>query len=522
MASSKLSRAGRTAVALSVILSISLTFVLYNTRGMETIMAFIPAIACIPLTAYVLSTRRKDNVEVKRLVNESPAVIGMMAVRIGSGGSLDTAARDVALTGPRCSSKLFGKVVNDADLRMCPDVRKGLEMSIHSLPSSASSFKRSVQMIMAASIHKDENEKRRMINDAQDLSLRGVREIGESYSSSVSNPCMMVFGLGVMVPMILMSIMPMLNMGGVFSVPFLNETAISFITLAIIPGIVSIVVFSVIKSNPFRNVQMRKNNVWVMIPFLSAIPLFVITSFVTEDLGCRIVISFAAAGIICAAMLFPKVSADKKRRVAAASLEHVLFETGNRMISGENFETAFVDSLSERKECRMVERTLRTNILFSKGDIADGVRSSLHGYSEAMGDAYVRIYRSSVKNVRDAGRLAVSLGHQMQDQTAARKKTENKLKSMSDMMTVTSVMFAPLIMGLSIVLLKPLSEVAGASDGTDMFVVLLIYLIELAALVSVLTVYMGSNGSAMNAAYRFAIILPVSLMVFMIFSGLSL
>ena len=50
-----------------------------------------------------------------RLLNEAPAVIGMMTSTIQSGGSIDTAIRQISTEGPKISKELFQDAVRLAD-----------------------------------------------------------------------------------------------------------------------------------------------------------------------------------------------------------------------------------------------------------------------------------------------------------------------------------------------------------------------------------------------------------------------
>ena len=57
------------------------------------------------------------------LMNETPSVIGMMSVTLSSGGSFDSAIREIAKSGPKNISALFTRIVLDADCRAISDIR---------------------------------------------------------------------------------------------------------------------------------------------------------------------------------------------------------------------------------------------------------------------------------------------------------------------------------------------------------------------------------------------------------------
>ena len=137
----------------------------------------------------------------------------MMAAVISPGGSIDSAVRYVADKGPKNTSKLFRDMVSDTDCRRTSDIRDSLYSLASSLPNQLSAFRRALYMTISASETASREERQRILREATDISLAGLRQTGEDYSSKLQTPCMVVFGLGIMVPMILLSIAPMLGMG---------------------------------------------------------------------------------------------------------------------------------------------------------------------------------------------------------------------------------------------------------------------------------------------------------------------
>ena len=110
----------------------------------------------------------------------------------------------------------------------------------------------------------------------------------------------------------------------------------------------------------------------------------------------------------------------------------------------------------------------------------------------------------------------------IQDQNNVRKSIENKLKSTMDMMTGTSAIFAPIILGMSVVMLGPISEITGSVFFDDIGLKLIFYLVELAALISLMSTNLMCKGRSLNVISRFCLMMPVSLAVFMVCSVISI
>ncbi|MDR2845906.1 MAG: hypothetical protein LBV63_01330 [Candidatus Methanoplasma sp.] len=455
------------------------------------------------------------------LMNEGPTVIGMMSVAIEGGGSLDTAVRDVANNGPINFSKLFREVVVKADTRDASDIKGGLASMLAKLPNSLAAVRRSVHMVVAASESSSAEEKKRMLKDASEISLNGLKEVGESYSSSLNNPCMMIFGLGIMVPMILMSILPMLNLGGMFGPSPIGTGPIVILTLVVIPAIIVSMILSVKEKNPFMTMSQERKGYGCLV-LLSIAPVAVVVWSITEDIAMAVMVSAVISGTVAFVAMFPDVKKEKIREKQEHLLKDAVFELGNALIAGENFETALVRSTSVRKECIPVSESVSRELSMCRGDVCTAIRMSVGQISLPIADVLCDVYRCSLKDVRDAGRLAISVGRQLQGQDIVRKVIQNKLKSMIDMMAGTAAVFAPMVLGMSVTMLGPLSKVMEGANFEGTSAILSVYLTELCVLMAVLTSYLSGRTGRGEIAYRISMMLPVSMIMFFVCSGIKI
>lgn len=453
------------------------------------------------------------------LINEGPTVIGMMSTIIERGGSLDTAVRDVARNGPIRSAELFGSVVIQADTRQIPDISSGLSKVLSELPHHAVNFRRSLHMVMAASASSDESERKRMLKDASEISLNGLKEIGETYSTSLNIPCMVTFGLGIMVPMVLMSILPMLNLGGMFGTSGISMMPIIFITLVVIPLIIISMILSIKEKNPFLRRSNMMKDIKYAIPLLAIVPVSLISFMMTGDVTMSLVISALATGILSLMMVASSVRAERVRENRESMLQDSVFELGNRLISGENFETAIVQAIGTRQECFVIADNMARELKMCRGDVYSAIKAAVEGTSKHISDVFCDVYKCSLKDTRDAGRLAVSVGRQLQDQNAVRKSIKNKLKSMTDMMTGTAAVFAPLVLGMSVMMLEPVSKMMEGMDLGETTTILSIYLVELCVLIAILTSYLNGRMDIREIVYKTGIMLPISMVMFLMCSA---
>ena len=497
-------------------LSAAMGMILTDLYGFEVLLRAIPALGLLPVAVYASMSERKTAYRPEVLLNEAPTVIGMMSVSVRSNGSVDSAVREVAANGPRNIASLFAAIVSDADCRRTDSIKQGLLDLLSSLPPQLSSFRRAVHMLMTAAETSDSVKRSEMIKDAEESVLTGLRQMGESYSSKLNTPCMLIFGLGIMLPMILVSIMPMMGMGGTTA---LDPTVIAFVTLVLIPVLVAFTVMSIRNRNPF--VGDAADRPWrYALQILAAVPMVLICMDSGMGITECITFPFALAGALTAAAVYPKVASESKRKRSEASLRDALFDLGNRLISGENYESALLESLSARKDCAAIAESLSREMILCRGDVASAVYASLSPVSPFLASKYADVQRASEKDLRESGRLAVSVAHQLQGQEGIRKGIENKLKSTMDMMTGTAAVFAPLILGMSLMMLAPISEMTGFSGMSGIAGLLPIYLVILAALISVLTPALTSRGGP-DTVFRFGLMVPVSLTIFYVLSQMS-
>jgi hypothetical protein len=393
---------------------------------------------------------------------------------------------------------------------------------IASLPVSLAAFRRSMYLIVSATDAKDQNERMRITKDANDTILEGLKETGEAYSSKLNAPCMVIFGLGIMVPMILVSILPMLSIGGQFSSFALDPVMIAVITLLLIPAVVAAVIMIIASKNPFYVRSNERITFMNVAPAAVCVPAFIVPFLMTDDLPLSMAMSAIITGLLLFVNLHPYMMKEKRKVRTEAAMGDALFDLGNRLLSGENFETALVSSFRERNDSRELAASLEKNIAVSRGDTEEAVRKAMNPYSERMASLYCDVHRSSAKDLRDAGRLAVSIGHQLQDQAAAMNGIQNKLRNMLDMMSGTSSVFAPLILGISVSMLAPLMKLAGGTGMSFTAPILIAYLIELSVLISVLTTQLKCRGGLLTILHSFSMITPVALIIFLVSSGLSI
>jgi len=301
----------------------------------------------------------------------------------------------------------------------------------------------------------------------------------------------------------------------------LDSNAIAVITLVVVPVFVFGIIISLRGKNPFFAASRNYRDYLPLLALLLSIPVY---SYLSKRMGFSdaFLYTMIATGIVSIAVCaYPFVS-ERKRCRTEAMLQDALFELSNRLNMGENFDVALTRSLESRKDCRKLSQSMERELDLCRGDIAKAIDNIIGKVSKTMSAFYVDIYNASTKDIRNSGKLALGIAHQIQDQNSVRKGIELKLKNMMDMMTGTAAIFAPLILGMSIVMLGPISKISDVTVVSDMQPILLVYLVELSALVSLLSTSLMCKGNITDIQWRFSLMMPISLIVFTVCCGITI
>ena len=455
------------------------------------------------------------------LLNEGPEVVGCIATVLEGGGSLDTAVREIAKNGPPCSAKLFRRIVEDSELRIECDLLTAISRLISELPEGCSSYGLALRMAVTAADAKDPNERTRLLKEAADISLRGLSEAGKTFAASLNAPCMAIFGLGIMVPMVLMSIMPMMSLSGLFGASAVDLRSIAVITLVLIPCAVLAMIAGINRRNPMASVS-PKGSPLEFLPFLMVFPVLVLSHMLFDDWALSVCLSVVAASILALVSGLRKDRAMKCRTKAERDLGHILLEIGNRLTSGIPFENSVTESLEGKKSLKAMAGAFRNEMQICRGDVEAAISNVFSSVSQDIADSLTEIYRTSVRNLVEAGRLSISLGRRINDRSSIRKSIRNELKGMCDTMYGTAAVFAPLVLGLSVSMLEPLKRLSEGIDSGATSLVLSIYLCELCSVIALLLSFIEGSINYRTVVRKMSGMCIVSLTVFMLVLRISL
>jgi hypothetical protein len=314
----------------------------------------------------------------------------------------------------------------------------------------------------------------------------------------------------------------MLSVGGMMGIGTIDKGAIVFVTVALIPAAILLISFSLRYTNPFLLAGLVARELRCAFPLLLSIPLAAAYLSMGGGADELVLFTLAPASVITLALMWKDVAEDRKRSKCEGGLRDCVFDMGSRMISGDNFESASSGAIAVRRECADAAAAYSRELSLCKGDAVKAVARSIKPISGDVAVAFADICRCSRRDVADAGRLAIALGRQFQNRSHAWRRLEMNLKSMTDMMLATAVFFAPMVLGMSVSMLAPLSQIEGFTglDGTA--AVLSVYLAELCATIAILMGSLGGGEGFRRMLWRFCLMCPIGQAVFCVCCGIAL
>ncbi len=360
-----------------------------------------------------------------------------------------------------------------------------------------SDLKSSLNALVTASRESTQEGKRRALDRANSALITGAKRRIEDYSASLATPTMMLFGLGILLPIMVGSFLPMLSWN-LWSAEGLagGQTGLSqgqtttemvFVMNVLLPAVAALIAMSALSGYPFEADAPREQGP-MLGPWYG--PVLAAAGTLT---GSAAGVSYLDGALRSAELLLSAVvplglwlaltgrGAGQDHEDGISGLEDALFKTGARMLEGENFETSLNRSCRDlgRKASDTVTRlSVRTTVM-GQDDLS--APSGQFGSSNAIGG--LRIAKLAArKDERAAGMLAMDLAAYLKDLRELEATLKNSLRPTISMMRTTALVLAPIVLGVTYAIYLSLASMIGGGDGVgaeQIFLVLGAFLAEM-------------------------------------------
>ncbi|HVO78173.1 MAG TPA: hypothetical protein VMS79_04825, partial [Methanomassiliicoccales archaeon] len=401
------------------------------------------------------------------------------------------------------------------------------------LSENNDSVRQALHLLLSTAHESGKEGIQRLLDRASRVVIDGAREATDRYVSSLATPTMVLFAVGVLVPVLLFTMVPLqalgsLDVSGATPSPSqLPTIQLGLIVLVLLPAGTLLYARSVLARNPAGSGLGR---LYIARGDVLALALAsVLLAFIILLAGASPYLVLLAVGIPLAVELFLRTRVAheeaRKRRRWESDLISGLYQVANRLSCGTSFEAALEQCASNRSPngfslfaARVLQRTRISRMSIEDAIETDEVQeiSTLHW------NAFLTTARAADSDPVSAGKVAFNLAANLDDLRNASVKIENSLRGTVDMMRASSTFFAPLILGVTIGLFGLLQGMGTLENGTDGLVVVTgIYVLELAAIVSYFTVRLRGSGGWDDVLYDFGTRAPIALAIFISTSAFS-
>ncbi|MDD1772068.1 MAG: hypothetical protein LUQ09_04025 [Methanomassiliicoccales archaeon] len=444
------------------------------------------ALVVLMLPSYIISApSSRFKAEQRSYLLDSPAVVGAITMSMNRSPSLERALEVGSRSGNGRLQSSLSLVVWKALTGEVHDLRRGISAWTANLDATNDGMRRSMHLIMAAEEEPGNEGRDRLLDRANSLVLEGLREACERYVASLSFPVMLVFAFGVLAPVMLFSLIPLMSMDiGLTGDGSYDVMSLAAILLVLVPVSTFLYMRSLMGRNPLCRPVKEKGKMekrqWALI--IMAVPAAVAAWTVS---GSAVISTMAGLAILLLSLFISGSRESKDDAERSRSFVDGLYRFGNGMLRGQDLETAFEDAvLTENGEFRRwglkmvhLTRTARTPLVDAVRDDEELMR-----WSPVLHQAYITVMECAQEDHRGAGKVAINLAQCQNDLDRTKRRIREGLRSVMDMMNTTSLIFAPVIIGLT-------SGIMGLLGGEKdwLMVVASIYVVELAILVNYFT-----------------------------------
>jgi hypothetical protein len=468
---------------------------------MAFLLVVVPLLSREVILAYPHGAARKRAVSV---LKGSPESVSLMVMSLRHEPSLSKAIRFAARRENAYSRELRGCIWS-----VVMGVHSNFEDSLHALGVRWSKYsdelKDSLNAMVTASCESTDDGKRRALDRANMAMVSGTKRRIEEYALSLSAPSMIMFGLGILLPLMVGSFLPMLSWNlwsmdgpGVHDLDSADGPQSMFQTMflmnVLFPSIAVLVAMNAISRHPLetgkggRKRLPKHHSAWFGVAVASTL------------LGCLTVallargqfkyVLFLIAAVSPIALWLMAGRGPGTGREASVGLEDALFKTGARMLDGGNFESALnraSDDL-DRASCGLVRRlSFITNAVGR--DFDEAADSDAMSTSESNALEGLRVVKEAAsKDELAAGMLAMDLATYLRDLRELETTLRNRLRPTISMMKMTIYALGPIVLGVTYAIYLALTSMVdggqvGARAGS-FFLVLGLFLAETDAVVS--------------------------------------
>jgi len=394
-------------------------------------------------------------------------VVHLMASSLRVDRSLATAVRYAAKHAGGAASEELERIEWAVRLRHFGSVDEGLVAFADAVGKVGPDFKRALLTLQGAEAEATREGLERRLDRAYDIVVRADERRREGLASTLERPFQVLFGLGIVLPLVMAALVPMLEVGagGVGLVP------LALLLLVAVPAATLACASKILARNFLGAPVTKLDGRWAFVAGLAApVCAFVAVGLSTLFPGALglpgpylVAAAIASGGVIAGILLLRRGGAREAGASAIGEgLADLLHAVGTKMAAGRSAEYALLEAVEPIKATPLGER-LR-GVLF---DVIVGRRSLMDAIER---DAEVRdaprvfpalrlLASAAARDTEAAGRVVLHLSEFERLRADAAESLRSKCRAVVENTRMTVVVFAPMILGVTAGMFGLLSSV---------------------------------------------------------------
>ncbi len=502
-----------------------------------------------------------------KTIGKMPEVINYLGIGMRLTPCIDKAVEIASENTDEPMATELKKILWHIHLRKHPTAEDALIAFAQDWSDWNEDFKRALYVIRAAGLEKTDEGLERCIDKSLDIIITGTKNRINSFAESLTAPTMILFSLGILLPMLIGTMLPMLCISG------LTLGVLEFVLLMLVAFPVGTFLYAstILEKRPgttappnIPNTLTRREVVKNLILSAALSTACAGTVYLMHSLGIvfspvlyslfAVMALSVGIGYYCRASVKSQKKQKDKIQKIENELPDALFQIGSRIAENDPVETAIAKFSAKNTLCNIrARRGISTDTfsvaectaiaeLFSKISFSGQLRrepldSLLFGTSGILKNYPSRNMKTALHVITEAtkkdnifaGRTIIKISNYFRDLKNAESEIRNKLSSVTGMMLTTGKYFAPLIIGVTVALYTGLFNTVSNVHLEDGFfsmgmkisswifaLIMGIYLIMLAAIIVYFCTGIAHDSDKIERRYSLGNVLPISAAVFML------
>jgi Flp pilus assembly protein TadB len=552
-------RLGSVLAVISFFLALVSIAFLVSLLGLSFTMLVLLAVMlllALPLGVFMFTInypeRLAKNLELEA-TGSAPEVINYMVMSMELSPSLDRALQFTAENAGEPVASELRALVWKVQSRALATTEDALVEYAKDLERLNEDLRSALYNVLSAAKESNRDGMRASLRRATDLVLTGTRQRVESFAASLGTPATVLFALGILLPMIIGSMLPMMSIGGFGMSLSGSQNAgqqswhgsflLSFLIMDVFFPVIALLyarsilwkrpsIHSVSVSAERASTRKRALGSALILACFCALAYltFSFVSFWEMEAAIATLLVILGLGLSIGYYLLGSREGAGHSKKDLEKLEDqmpdMMFQLGARLVEGLALEAA-LEEVAVSMEGSEIGRFLSESIGKMKlsGQSLNDVLLSKNGLlekykSRKLAATMKLILDSAEKDQQTAGDILITMSNHMRDLSKADKEMRLKLRSTVDSMRATALIFAPVIMGVTVGLYSLLGTAFSEMNGTDIMPVpIFTAIIGIYLIFTIITIIYFCSGiengrSKADASRQIGAALPLATLIF--------